>query len=157
MAARRRDTSSAVAVEGLDDFRRDLKRFQDGIDGGTELGRLNRRLAEFIVGKAEDIGTRLGGVHGHVVRNNSLRALGAQRNAEIALGGSAKKHGPSFGAEFGSHYYGQFPAWRGNQHEGGDVGYMLYPALRDNIDEGMDRYWDDIEDLARRAFPKKIN
>lgn len=157
MAARRRDTSSAVAVEGLDDFRRDLKRFAKDIGGGTELGKLNRRLAEFIVGKAEDIGTRLGGVHAHVVRQGSLRALGAQRNAEMVAGGSAKKHGPVLGAEFGSHYYGQFPAWRGNEHTGGGVGYMLYPALRENIDEGMDRYWDDIEDLARRAFPKKIN
>jgi len=141
-----------ISVEGLDDFRRDLNRYAKDLGGGKALGKVNKEIAEFYSGKADDIGRGLGGVHAHVVRQKSIRARGAQKRSEIVLGGQGQKHGPAMGAEFGSNTYAQFPAHRGS---GSGAGYMLYPAIRENADEGAEMYWDAVEDLAARAFPNK--
>ena len=142
-----------LKIDGLDDFRRDLVRMSGSITG-KDFGRVNKSVAEYIVEKSDEVGLRLGGVHAHVVRNRSQRALGAAKAAQVIVGGSAAKHGPALGAEFGSKRYTQFPPWRGNQFTGGDVGYMLHPAIRDNETEWVDMYWQGIEGIAKKsAFP----
>ena len=52
-----------------------------------------------------------------------------------------------FGAEFGSSRYHQFMAHRG------ETGYFLYPTIRDEMDNIVDFYGDEVERVARRAFP----
>ncbi len=44
----------------------------------------------------------------------------------------------SFGAEFGSYAYGQFPEWRGNRD---DAGYFFWPAIREFRDEELLELW----------------
>ena len=123
---------------------------------GKEIGDINFKVAEFVIDKAEQRGRRLGGVHAHVVGNNAFRASKRQRAATVNVGGAAAKHGPVLGAEFGAKQYRQFPEWRGNQWSpdgSAGVGYMLHPAIRENAEEWLDMYWDELNRLARRAFP----
>lgn len=140
-----------VSVEGLDKFRRDLRRLDSG--AGKEIGKANKDAAEFVVDKAESQGRRLGGVHRHVVNAGSIRASARQRAATVLLGGAGGKHGPALGAEFGAKKFNQFPEWRGNQwSEGaaGGVGYMLHPAIRENLPEFEDIYIERLRSVARR-------
>ena len=60
--------------------------------------------------------------------------LRAQGEGTVVYGGKAW----SFGAEFGSILYGQFPEWRGNKE---DAGYFLWPAIREFRDEDMLNLW----------------
>jgi len=143
----------AVRVRGLDDFRRELRRMDRQY--GKELGDINLKVAEFVIDKANQKGRRLGGVHAHVVRNNAFRASRRQKAATVNVGGAGGK-APTLGAEFGAKQYRQFPEWLGNQWSpdgSANVGYMLHPAIRENVDEWLDMYWDELNRLARRAFP----
>lgn len=146
--------SEAVRVRGLKELRSELRKLPD--ESRKMLNVVNMEAAEFVIGKAEAKGEELGGVHAHVFRTNSVRAGRAAKGATINLGGAAKKHGPAFGAEFGSKKFGQFPAWRGNQwapDEDNGVGYMIHPAFRENKEEFLDLYAKAIEQMASRAFP----
>lgn len=146
--------SDTVRVIGMRDLRRELKKLPDG--SSKMLNDTNQAAAQFIVDKAEGKADELGGVHAHVFRMNSVRAGRAARGATINLGGTAAKHGPAFGAEFGSKAYGQFPAWRGNQwapDEDNGVGYMIHPAFRENREEFLELYSEAVMNMAARAFP----
>jgi hypothetical protein len=165
-----------VAVQGLDDFRREIKRIeQRGGSGGLELLKaLNIKVAEHVrlraVARAQPLGPMQRKAAG------SMR-VGKRVNAATINAGSDSKRGIGFfgGAEFGAesnvfrpniggivkkpntdragYGYNQFPEWRGNH---GKVGYFLFPTLAAEGDEIRRIYWDGLQDIAKHAFPDKI-
>jgi hypothetical protein len=141
-------------IRGMDDLRRELRRASN--ESTRAFGLLNHGAAMIIQEAAEARGRRLGGVHGHVVRMNSIRASKKSRAAVIRIGGTAAKHGPALGAEFGAKQYPQFPDWRGNQWQAwgtNGVGYMVHPSIREKEEEVLDHYDRGILELFADVFP----
>lgn len=143
--AGRSKKAGVVAVNGLDDLRRELKKLDDA--GLTEqLKDANKAVADLVVSKAKaNASTRM-----------ERRAAGSLRSSRQAaraqvVGGSAKV--PFFGgAEFGSLRYTQFRAWTGANSQSG---YFLYPAIRESSDDIVEMYHDEIEKISSKAFPDR--
>ena len=168
-------TGQGVAIHGLDDFRREIKRIeQAGGSGGLELLKaLNMKVAEHVRERAVARAQPLGPMQRKAA--GSMR-VGKRVNAATINAGSDSKRGIGFfgGAEFGAesnvfrpniggvakkntqdragYGYNQFPEWRGNH---GKVGYFLFPTLAAEGDEIRRIYWDGLQDIAKHAFPDK--
>jgi len=152
--------SGTVAVKGLDEFRKELRKL-DEPELVQALKDVNYAVASLVVDRAKgNASTRM--------QQRAAATLTPSRQAaraQVNLGGS--KFPGAAGAEFGAgqnqprvgpsgrNYTGhnQFEAWRGS---GSDAGYFLYPAIRDSTDEIVEMYGDAIEDITRRAFPDGI-
>lgn len=149
--------SKTVAVEGLDELRKELRRLDDPglIDG---LKDANFEVAELVTRAAQaGASTRL-----ERAAARSLKPSRQAARAQVTGGGAAA---PFFGgAEFGAArgqtrqrasgtYKGfdQFQPWRGN---GMAAGYFLYPAIRDKTPEIVELYGDAMDKLTAQAFPQ---
>lgn len=142
--------SAGVEVRGLRDFQRQLR----AIDMARDLRKTNKDAAELVVEAARRKARSLGSVHAETARLNGIRAAAEQRRAKVILGSARTPF--AFGAEFGAKQYPQFPPWRGNQHtdpDGSNVGYMIYPTIRETREEFLELYGDALEELAAKAFP----
>ena len=148
--------SGTVAVTGLDELRRELKKLE-GDAATNALKDANYAVAQLVVSAAQ----------GHASSRMESAAMATLRPSRQAAraqvtGGS----GIAFfgGAEFGAarnqsrqnvnghpgQGYNQFKPWRGS---GSGAGYALYPAIRDSTDKIVERYSDEIDKITRAAFP----
>lgn len=131
----------SIKVEGLTDFRRELKALDASLP--KEIQKANKRAAEIVADKARASFAARGGVAPKVAP--SVKALASQRYAAVRIGGPQYPY--AMGAEWGSNRFRQFDPSRGKQ------GYSLYPTIRKERDAIVDRMGDALEDIARRAFP----
>lgn len=139
----------SLKLLGYRDFTRTLR----GLDLGDSLKDAHHDVATAVVRQATQIGRRLGGVHAHVVNTGGVvRATREVSQATVRLGGAGRKHGPAFGAEFGSKRYAQFPDWRGN---GENAGYMVFEAIRRMTRSGelADLWENAVAAELEHAFP----
>lgn len=149
--------SGTIAVEGLDELRRELKKL-DGDQATEALKEANFKVAELVTREARSRASSPMERSAAV----SLRPARQAARAQVSGGGAEK---PFFGgAEFGSGRnqhrrsvngypglgYNQFKAWRGN---GSSAGYFLYPAIRDATDNIVEVYGTEIDKIVRDAFP----
>ena len=165
MAGSMTDTPT-VNIRGLRDFAREMRQVDRQFP--RVMRQAHKSVAGIVVDEAKTIGSRLGGVHAHVVAMNSIRAGGTAKGAKVIMGGTAAKHGPALGAEFGAYpsAFGfirgprvrQFPQWRGNawQPYDGGVGFMVHPAIRQHESRIGDEYWDHVEAAMADAYPTRI-
>lgn len=121
-----RDKSYAH-IDGLSDFLKDM-------------GVLPAQMA-----RAERIFQTLAATTVLTLAQANARDFGRQQNraaedlkvagpGTVVYGGKAW----SFGAEFGSYQFKQFPEWRGNKE---DAGYFFWPAIGEFRDEDMINQW----------------
>ena len=148
--------SGTVAVTGLDELRRELKKLEG--DQATEaLKDANFAVAQLVVSAAQ-------GQASSRMESAAAATLKPARQAARAqvTGGS----GIAFfgGAEFGAGQnqmrqnvngspglgWNQFKAWRGS---GSGAGYFLYPAIAGATDEIVELYGKEIDKITRDAFP----
>lgn len=146
--------NAGVKVTGLQEVRSALKRCEDA-DRQAELKQANFDVAELVVREGR---SGASGVSSMAARAaETLRAGRQLAKATVTLGGARAPF--ALGAEFGAgrdvrrgnvggnpprpgRGWNQFMGWRGN---GEDAGYFLYPAIRENTPEIVDRYGDAIE------------
>jgi hypothetical protein len=146
----------AIEIEGLEEFRKELREIDPDLPKArTKAGKTAARL---VSDDARSRAGQLGGVHNFV--KSTIRPFSTSKAAGVRLGGKGgttkrgRKNAASFGAEFGSKQYKQFPAWRGNQWEDtGNVGYMVHPAIREKLDEVMTIYANEVTRIMRDAYP----
>ena len=133
----------AIAVEGLDELRRELKKLDDA--GLTkELKDANYKVASLVVDASK------ARANSRLERKAAL-SLSAGRQAARAQVAGGGPRAPFFGgAEFGARKYPQFQPWRGN---GITAGYFLFPAIRAETDRIVDLYGDEIQRITSAAFP----
>ena len=135
----------AVEIEGLADFRKDLREAGDGWP--RVLRAANRKIGDYVAGKAR--GMTETAQQARAAR--AIRGSATQTAAKIAVTRS-----PVFaqGAFFGSLQYPQFPRWVGNSWEPGGSGgpYAVNPAIRESLDDIVDAYGDAFEVIAAKAF-----
>lgn len=166
MAKTPRIINKGVAIDDLDDFRRDLQKLvrEGGPDGLSLLKAANFRVAEHIRTRAV---TRAAGVG-----KMQLKAAMSMRSSKAATratltGGNAKV--PFFGgAEFGADVgirknvggpngpnpgigWVQFPVWKEPGH--GQTGYFLFPTMRAESAAIKEMYVRELDDICKFAFP----
>lgn len=149
----------AIAIEGLSDFRRALRRVSDD---------LPKLLKEQLKAAAEQAATR---AHSRYVAQYSrssgkrgasgaskhtadtIRATATQSGSGLLFGGARYPWVP--GQEFGSDRFKQFAPYTGVGPGGrGSMGRVIFPAVRDEA-EGTERtLLAGFNDLARHAYPE---
>jgi hypothetical protein len=148
--------SGTVAVHGLDELRRELKKL-DGNAATEALKDANYRVAELVVQAAQSrASTRM-----ERAAMATLRPARQAARAQVTGGSGIEFFG---GAEFGAAQnqlrntsrgvvrgWNQFKAWRGS---GADAGYALYPGIRDSTERIVEVYGDEVMKITRDAFPE---
>ena len=135
----------AVAVEGLEDFQRELRTLGKELAKG--LQRTNKRFAE----KARDRERQLydrtyGGGRGFSRRGITARATA--RKAAIVIGGARRPW--LLGQNFGS--TGRFPQFV-KPPLGGRPDRFHYTAIAQTSPAMVEEYGREFDELARKAFP----
>lgn len=136
--------SDRIDVRGLAEFQRALRDVDRDLP--KQLRVVNLKAAELVASDARGRAEAAGGALGKAAP--SIKAVAQQRSAGVRIGGS--RYPFAMGGEFGSVTFRQFKPWRGS---GGDAGYALFPAKRENTDKVVEMYGDLINDLTKKAFP----
>jgi hypothetical protein len=124
---RTNNRKSYAKIEGLDDFLRSMGVLDRDIKRAETV--FETLAASTVVSLSKSNASSVGTQQARA--SEDLRVIGA---GTVQYGGKAW----SFGAEFGSILYGQFPEWRGNKD---DAGYFLWPAIREFRDDDMLELW----------------
>ena len=151
--------AAKVTVVGLNDFRRELRRLDRAL--GVEMRKIHLKVSKLVAGRARRAAPP--------ALQTAIRDSATQKAAFV---GTVPKPGYAlawiWGARRRTGWYAkgryhdsparQFPAWVGNQWDPGELGgspYYIGPAINQSIDEVVELYGDEIEDLSRRAFPER--
>ena len=148
---RRGDSFVQLEVEGLREASTALRNLDKPL--GRAIPKGLREFAKELRTRTERKGNALGGVHGHAVKVGGVAHFSRSTGAGIKL--RASKSPAILGAEYGSHQYAQFPAWRGNQFtdaKGSGVGYMMHPAMREFLPEAEKRLYDALLKAINEAI-----
>ena len=148
----------AVEVDGLADFRRELRQLEEPRQWSAKLGRLHRELAQKVAGWASFTASGMGGATGHFA--GALAGRGSVTGARIqvanpaanaAFWGAKQRTGWNAGNDTPN-----LPEWVGNAWDVGVAGQGPY-AINDTIaakgPEILDMYGEAVEDIASAAFP----
>lgn len=163
-------TSASVAVKGLRELNRELKALDAmGGEGNRQLLKdANWRVAQFVTEKARQRASGVGRQQARAAE--SLKPSKTVNRAQVT-GGNARV--PFFfGAEFGAkpnvlrserqragwagpgRYIGfrQFLPW--TKPGSGNVGYFLFPTLKNESSDIIELYADELDKVTAKAFPE---
>ncbi len=146
---------SNIRINGLVDLQRELRKINEKLP--KALGDVNKDVADYVVHRAQG---RASTPLEHRAAD-TLKAARQQRVALVRMGGA--KNPEALGAEFGAirniprntgrgivRGWNQFREWRGNDES---AGYFLFPTIRDDTPQIIDRYAELIDRLCKKAFP----
>lgn len=148
----------AIHVEGLRQFRRELRGLTGDSTWTKALGQVNRTMAGDAAVWAQLEAYEMGGVWAHFAADikgmgtAAAARLQVDRDANAAFWGARKRTGWNAGHDGRP----QHPEWVGNTWGVAMVGqgpYALNEALAVHLTEIVDGYGDALDDLARKAFP----
>lgn len=165
--------SGAVAVIGLRDFQRELKKIvtESGPTGDALLKDANWRVAQYIVEKSQARASTIGRLQARAAEG--MKASRSAQRAQIAT--NVDKTQFFFGAEFGAKQnilrkprraagwagpgryrgYRQFLPWK--KPGGGNTGYFLFPTMREESPRVVEMYGEEIDRIMAQAFPEVVN
>lgn len=147
-----------IEVDGLREFRRELRALTGDSTWTRALGQANRTVAADAAVWAQMEALGMGGVWAHFAGAIAGRASATEarlqitREANAAFWGAQNRTGWNAGNEGRP----QHPEWVSNSWDvavAGQGPYALNEALADNVDEIIDLFGDALDDLARQAFP----
>lgn len=154
----RANRSGSISVRGLTELRKELAKLEDGPELTARLKDANVKTAQFVVTHAEPLLASYGRQAGKV----SLRANRLASAARVSMSGLFPE-----GLEFGAHQnvrrrvnrngntylrggWNQFRPWKGN---GEDTGYVIFPTIRNNTQQIVDLYEEEVGRITADAFP----
>lgn len=152
------DAGSGIKVDGLDEFRKELRRAADGKTLRKEFTAEERKIAQRVAQAARAQAS--GGPQRHFASKITGKAsprkgalVGIAPVANAAFWGAKKNTGWNRAAREGSK--AQHPAWVGAAWEVGGPGgpYAINPAIRDLSPLIPSWYGDAIDRVTRPAFP----
>lgn len=141
-------SSDTLRVEGLADFRRDLKGLENAQEIEREMARDFQRAAQNVVTAATARAAGMGRREARLAR--SFKASRSAQGARVTLGGPG--HPDAMGAEFGGR--GRPRTMQFRQHAG-KTGLVLFPTIRDKSDDTMEIAGEGFDRATRRAFPDR--
>jgi hypothetical protein len=146
---------SNIRINGLVDLQRELRKINTELP--KKLGDVNKEVADYVVRRSKG---RASTPLEHRAAG-TLKAARQQRVALVRLGGA--KNPEALGAEFGAMQnqerrtgrgsvlgWNQFLAWRGS---GTGAGYFLFPTIRQDTPQIIDKYAELIDKMCKAAFP----
>ena len=146
-----------IRVDGLKEFRRELRKLADDGTWTRELRQVNYEVAQTALREVQRlaqtqpriIGKRRRPERGHwsdYVGN--YRVVASQTSAGVRLGTTTRRGGWYLGSNFGSisPLKRQFPPQ-------GNPDHALYKGIEQALPRTVERYGDALDKLARRAFP----
>lgn len=168
--------TKGVAIDDLDDFRRDLQRLvrEGGPDGLSLLKAANYRVAEHVRTRAV---ARAAGVGKQSLRAaQSMRSSKSTTRATLTGGSAAVPYfsGAEFGAKLGmrrniggrngpnpgigwlqfrDNSYGPANRLEWNEPGQGKTGYFLFPTMRAETAAIKEMYTRELDDICKIAFP----
>jgi hypothetical protein len=152
----------SVRVQGLDEFRRKLRKLDNATELQSELKDANVKIAQFVVGRAQPLMM----THGHAgrVAGGTMRAKRIQTAAQVTVASRF-----AFSAEFGAKHnverhvgagggrrayvrkgWNHLLVWRGNDE---NAGYSLFPVIRSGGEQILSLYNEEIARISAAAFP----
>lgn len=151
----------AIEIEGLPEFRRELRKMAKGLD--LQMTVIHKKAAVVVATAAKG-----GAPYG---TKSAIRGRGTRVGAFVDVGLSPPRAiGTFMGAKKRFGWYGhprysastgrQFPDWVGNQWIPGENAgkpYHIGTPINASIDTVENLMGDEIESLARRAFPDKVS
>lgn len=150
---------AAIEVEGLKEFRKELRQLADGKTWSRELGQVQRHLAKKVAGWAQGDARGMGGSFAHFA--GSVKGAGGVAGAKIAV--DPKANATFWGAKKRTGWNArnpnsraQHPEWVGSSWDVGVQGqgpYAINSAIASHLPEIEREYWDGLEGLFARAFP----
>ena len=169
---------AGVEVQGMKQFRKDIKKMQagGGPDGRDLLKDANRKVAQHVKDRSENRASAAGKMQ-HLAWA-SMKVGNAQNKATLTGGaisqpvGRKKKSGPVLffaGAEFGAHRnmrrmvkgygskqvsylgWGQFKEWK--KPGSGNTGYFLFPTMRAETKEIIEIWGREFDSISSKVFP----
>lgn len=152
----------AVHVRGLRQFQAELRAADPKL--ARSMSKANREIAERVAANIQAKARAAGSVAKHAAP--AIVGRGEQRGAKIAINkGSQFKMAD--GAFFGSHQFGQFRPWVGNQYQNpwpvgansegpGKGPYAINPGIYESIPMIEDFYLNAFEDAVKAAFPSEL-
>lgn len=150
-------SAASIRIQGLTDFRKEIKAL-----GDASLRRALREANKAAAETARQAAVSHASTRQEQAAAGSLKVVNSEAGARLSsdliwFGGAefgamrnqrrVKRTGLGAGTVLG---WNQFRPWRGN---GADAGYFLWPGLRAEQDQIIDRYDEALQDLASRAFP----
>jgi hypothetical protein len=166
-------STSGVRVEGLDDFRRGLRKAEKSVK--ADFRKKERKIATLVVGEARKFAVGEGGSTAHFA-SSVYNASGSSRGA--AVGVRPQANAAFWGAKKRTGWYGarkyrqgrvkrtarflhnreqgtQHPKWIGNSWEVGGSGgpLAINPAIRHELPTIDRLYLEAIDESSREAFP----
>lgn len=159
-------TGSAIRVEGLSDFRRELRQVDNALD--KEMRAAHRKIASRVQSKARSNASAAGGAYARsktAIRGSSsatfadvgLNRRTSQEFAAATFFGALKRTGWYAAAKYAGSEGRQFPEWVGNTWEAAryDQGpYVINYTVAEERDDIEEPYLDAMDDLFGRAFPR---
>jgi len=171
-----RIVNKGVAIDDLDDFRRDLQRLvrEGGPDGLSMLKDANYRVAEHV--RVHAVRRALGVGRQSFRAAETLRASKAATRATLTMGSYKVPYfgGAEFGAKLGMRRdvggrngpnpgigwlqfrdssYGPANRMEWNEPGHGKTGYFLFPTMRDETPAIKEMYVRELDDICKFAFP----
>lgn len=141
-------SSDTLRVQGLADFRKEIKELEGRRDIEKELGREFQLIGRKVISAARARSAGLGRREMRLARSfTASRATGGVR---VAMGGP--NHPDALGAEFGGR--GRRTTQQFRQHAG-TTGYVLFPTIREKSDETMQAANEAIGRATSKAFPDR--
>jgi len=169
---------AGVEVQGMKQFRKDIKKMQagGGPDGRDLLKDANRKVAQHVKDRSENRASAAGKMQ-HLAWA-SMKVGNAQNKATLTGGaisqpvGRKKKSGPVLffsGAEFGAYSnmsrfttgrggksvsylgWGQFKDWK--KPGSGNTGYFLFPTMRAETEEIKEIWGREFDSISSQVFP----
>ncbi len=147
-----------VQIEGLNEFRRELRDLTGDSTWTRVLGQANRAVAGDTAGWARLEALGMGGVWAHFARSISGAATPTSARIQITGASNAAFWGAkrSTGWNAGNDGRPQHPDWVGASWDVGMAGqgpYAINQSIADHVDEIVELFADALDDLVRQAFP----
>lgn len=154
----RANRSESISVRGLTELRKELAKLEDGPALTAQLKDANVKTATFVVNRAAP----LLATYGRQANKVNLRANRLASAARVSMTGLFPE-----GLEFGAHQnvqrlvkrksgsytragWNHFRPWKGNSD---DTGYIIFPTIRNNTQQIVDLYEEEVGRITADAFP----
>ena len=166
----KRDKRASVKVEGMRDFRKDLKQMTEdgGKDGRKLLKEANYKVASFVVRKAQRRATTVGPQQVNAAGSMQAKStattaqirtgvdflyfngaeFGADRNVRRVTNGRPSASGSQLTAYEG---WKQFKDWK--KPGSGNTGYFLFPTMRAETEEIKEIWGREFDSISSKVFP----
>jgi len=145
---------AAIEVDGLREFRADLRSLSSGTRWTRELGQEHRALAGVVAGWSQQTARGMGPVQRHFAP--AIGGKGGATGARISIDKAQRRQqwAGAQGAFWGSKAYPQFPPWVDTSWVvGGPSGgpYAINRTIYERSDEIVDRYQELVHKVSTSA------